>query len=141
MLPFLLAAGATLVGAQAGAASGRNTMEAGIQDYEDASLSGFFREKGLREKWSRTGGTMRARTAASGVAMAGSALEVLVNSAGQAARDLVIARHMTKRSLEAADARIEGGAAAKQAAWTGAIWKIASRGVDAYGDYEKRAKE
>ena len=140
MLPFLLAAGATLLGAQAGAKAGENAMEAGVADYEDAALAGHFKEKGLREKWSRASGTMRARTAASGVAMEGSALEVLANSAGQAARDLVLARHMTKRNLEAADDRIEGGAAAKQMAWTGALWKIGSTAVGAYGDMAKGYK-
>jgi len=134
MLPYLLAAGSTLLSAQAGAKAGENVMEAGVGDYEDAALAGHFKEKGLREKWSRSSGTMRARTAASGVEMAGSPLEVLMHSAGQAERDLVIARHMTKRNLEAADARIERGAAGKQMAITSGLWKLGALGMDAYGD-------
>lgn len=140
MLPYILAAGATLLSAQAKSQAGGAEIDAGMEDYSDAALSGHFKEKGLLEKWGRTSGTMRARTAASGVAMAGSALEVLQASAGQAARDLFIARHLTRRNLDAADRRIEGGAADKAGAMTGAIFGLGKIAAGAYGDAAKRYK-
>lgn len=141
MLPFLLAAGSTLLSMSAERSAAEAERGAGGQDFVDASLSGYFREKGISEKWNRTSGTMRARAGASGVAMAGSALEVLVNSAAQAARDLYIARHVTGRDLANARSRMERGDRAGQSAVAAGMLKLGSNVVDYKKDLAGRAKD
>jgi hypothetical protein len=140
MYQFLLAAGSTLLKMDAEKSAADAEKRAGAADLTDASLAGHFREKGLQEKWSRTSGTMRARAGASGVAMEGSALEVLMNSAAQAGRDLYIARHVTSRDLDNARSRMERGDRAEQSAVAAGMLDLASTGVKYKKDLAGRYK-
>jgi hypothetical protein len=121
MWPLIIAAGSTLLDMYSKKKAGEKEAAAGAEDLTDAALSGHFREKGVSEKRSRTLGTMRARTAASGVDMSGSSLQVLMNSASQAARDLYIARHIAGRNMDSATDRIDKGNAAQTSAVTSGL--------------------
>jgi hypothetical protein len=130
MWPYLLAGGATLLGMQAGRQAGEAEMEAGAEDLTSALVAGSFRERGLNEKRDRTLSRIRARAGASGVEMAGSALEVFTNAAGQAARDLIVSKIATEREVTAARARIRGGSSKKQGAITGGLLELGALGLD-----------
>ena len=131
MYQFLLAAASTLLNMEAEKKAGEAEQAAGIEDYSDAALSGHFREKGVSEKRDRILSKIRSRAAASGVDMSGSPLEVLAHSAGQAERDLFIARHITDRNLDNARSRMTGGAAAKGDAALEGVLGLATAGVKA----------
>ena len=121
MWPLIIAAGSTLLSAYSKKKAGEAEEKAGAEDLTDSALSGHFREKSVAEKGRRTLGTMRARTGASGVDMSGSSLQVLMDSAGQAARDLYIARHIIGRNTDAAKARMDRGSSAQSDAIAGGL--------------------
>jgi hypothetical protein len=106
---------------QAGRRAGQAEMEAGAEDLTSALVAGSFRDRGLSERRDRVLSRMRARTGASGVAMEGSALEVLTNAAGQAARDLIVSRMATEQEVAAARTRIRSGSNKKQGAVIGGL--------------------
>jgi hypothetical protein len=135
MLPYLLAAGSTLLSMNAKARSGEAEAEAGAADLMDSALSGHFREKGVIEKRDRALSRIRARAGASGVELAGSALEVLMNSASQAERDLFIARHVSQRASEAAGRRMDRGESMQKDAYLEGTLGLASTAVSAGKDY------
>lgn len=128
--PYVLAAGATLLGMQAGRAAGRSEIEGGKADLEAAITSQFFRERGITEKRDRTLSTMRARAGRSGVAIAGSALEVFQDAASQAERDLIVTRMAARADAARARARIAGGAAMQQQAFSEGLFTLGSLGFD-----------
>lgn len=136
MWPYLLAGGATLLSMNANRKAAGAEIDAGSADLSSALLSGHFREKGIREKRDRVLGAMRARAAASGVEMAGSPLEVLLSSAAQAERDLVISRHITERNADAARARISSGVAAKKQAGAAGLLRLGALGFAAGKDFK-----
>ncbi|OGQ00037.1 MAG: hypothetical protein A2Z40_03215 [Deltaproteobacteria bacterium RBG_19FT_COMBO_60_16] len=130
MWPYLLAAGSTLLGMQAGRRAGEAEVGAGSEDLTSALVAGSFRDRGLSEKRDRALSRIRARTGASGVELAGSALEVFTNAAGQAARDLIVSRIATEREVAVARERIRGGAARAQGAVTGGLLELGALGLD-----------
>lgn len=130
IFPYVLAGGATLLGMQAGRAAGKSEIEAGKADLEAAMTSGFFRERGIREKRDRTLSSMRARAGASGVAVSGSALEVFQDAAAQAERDLIVTRIAARTDAARARARIAGGAARQQQSFSEGIFTLGSLGFD-----------
>lgn len=137
MWPYVLAAGSTLLGMQAGRRAGKAEIAAGQEDMTSALVSGHFRDERIAEKRDRTLSSMRARAGASGVEMVGSPLEVLMHAAGQAERDLAIAQMITDRGVNAARARISSGAAAKEGATTSGILSLGALGLDLYAGYKK----
>lgn len=136
MLPYVLAGGATLLNMNANRKAGAAEMEAGAADLSDAYLSGHFRDKSIREKRDQVLGRTRARAAASGVEMAGSPLEVLLESAAQAERDLVISRHITRRNADTARARIQSGSSAKSQAGAAGMLRLGALGFAAGKDFK-----
>jgi len=136
MWPYVLAGGATLLNMESSRKAASAEIGAGSADLASALLSGHFRDKGIQEKRDRALGKIRARTAASGVEMAGSPLEVLLESSAQAERDLIISRHITERNAEASRARIRSGVAAKRQAASAGLLKLGALGFVAGKDFK-----
>lgn len=129
MWPYILAAGSTLLEMDANRQAGGAEERAGAEDLTAALTAGAFRTKRIAEKRDRTLSAMRARAGASGVEMAGSALEVYTNAAGQAARDLIVSQMATEQEVIAARERIRAGGAKKNAAVTGGLLELGAIGL------------
>ncbi len=124
MWPYVLAGGATLLDMQAGRKAGAAEERAGAADLTSALVAGSFRTKRISEKRDRVLSSMRARAGASGVEMAGSPLEVLMNAAGQAERDLIASRYATEAEVAAARERLRAGGVKKDAATVGGLFGL-----------------
>jgi hypothetical protein len=136
MWPYVFAAASTLLSMNAKAKAGEAEAEAGAQDLMDSALSGHFREKGISEKRDRVLSSMRARAGTSGVEISGSPLEVLMHAAGQAERDLFIAKHVSQRTSGSARRRMAGGERTQSDAYLQGGLGLASTAVAAGKDYQ-----
>lgn len=131
MLPLLLAAGSTLLTAKQGIDEGNDLAKAGAADMAEALFSSHTRKKRVTEHRERTLGTIRSRVGASGVELVGSPLEVLLTSAAQAERDLIISRRIGQNAYTAAQTKLNAGANRSRDALIGGMLNLGSAGVKA----------